>query len=143
MTKEMEARITKILAEMTVQEKIGQLNQQAEPRSDEEIALCKQKIRNGEVGSIILTASSTAGNEKKSQIQEELLNELQRVAVEESRSHVPLLYGRDVIHGHQTVYPIPLASACAFNEELLKKSYQNIAREAAGLCGGAARGGPI
>ena len=67
MTKEMEARITKILAEMTVQEKIGQLNQQAEPRSDEEIALCKQKIRNGEVGSIILTASSTAGNEKKSQ----------------------------------------------------------------------------
>ena len=131
MNREIENQIEKILAEMTVREKIGQLNQQAEPRSDEEITLCKQKIRNGEVGSIILTASSTAGNEKKSPINEELLDELQHVAVEESRSHVPLLYGRDVIHGHQTVYPIPLACACAFNEELLKKSYRNIAREAA------------
>lgn len=131
MNREIENQIEKILAEMTVREKIGQLNQLAEPQSAEDIALCRQKIRNGEVGSIILTTSATAGNEKKSWINVELLDELQRVAVEESRSHVPLIYGRDIIHGHHTVYPIPLASACAFNEELLKKSYRNIAREAA------------
>ncbi len=43
---------------------------------------------------------------------------------------IPMIYGRDVIHGHRTVYPLPLASAAAFNDELVKKCYHNIAEEA-------------
>ena len=61
----------------------------------------------------------------------ELYNELQRVAVEESPNHIPMIFGRDVIHGHRTVYPIPLASAAAFNEELTQRCYRFVAKEAA------------
>ncbi len=60
-----------------------------------------------------------------------LYQELQRIAVEESPHHIPLIYGLDVIHGHHTVYPVPLASAASFNEKLIEKCYRNIAKEAA------------
>ncbi|MBO5909318.1 MAG: glycoside hydrolase family 3 C-terminal domain-containing protein, partial [Clostridia bacterium] len=49
----------------------------------------------------------------------------------ESRLGIPMIYGRDVIHGHRTVYPIPLATAASFNEELTEKCYRNVAKEAA------------
>ena len=42
---------------------------------------------------------------------------MQKIAVEESRMKIPMIYGCDVIHGHRTVYPLPLASAAAFNDE--------------------------
>lgn len=131
MYKKYDERIEKILSEMTLKEKIGQLNQITGPLRTEQIAAIKESIRNGEVGSVILASSSTAGNDEQGHVNTELYNELQRVAVEESRSHIPMIYGRDVIHGHRTVYPIPLASAAAFNPELLEKCYRNIAKEAA------------
>lgn len=130
MYKELEQKIDELITKMSVREKIGQLNQILEPRSREQVEDYKRKIRNGEVGSIILAASATAGNDRQSYIDVELYNELQRVAVEESRCRIPLIYGRDVIHGHHTVYPIPLASAASFNEALVEKCYRNIAREA-------------
>ncbi len=161
---EFDEQIDGLLAAMTLREKIGQLNQIPEPKTPEQAEAYKERIRRGEIGSIILASSATAGNEKRkkgaaqedsqqkkgaaqedsqqkknaaqedgwqSNINTALCNELQRAAMEESPRHIPLIFGRDVIHGHHTVYPIPLACAASFNEELVEKCYRNIAREAA------------
>jgi len=125
-----EVLVSQVLSKMTLSEKIGQLNQITGPTEESQIEEIKEKIRNGEVGSIILALSSTAGNDEQGHVNMELYNELQRVAVEESRCKIPIIYGRDVIHGHRTVYPIPLATAASFNDELVEKCYRNIAKEA-------------
>ena len=130
MYKKFDKRIEEILSGMTLKEKIGQLNQITGPLRADQIEAIKDSVRKGEVGSIILASSSTAGNDEQGHVNVELYNDIQRVAVEESRTHIPMIYGRDVIHGHRTVYPIPLASASAFNPELLEKCYRNIAKEA-------------
>lgn len=130
MYKKFDKRIDEILSQMTLKEKIGQLNQITGPLREEQIDSIKESVRKGEVGSIILASSSTAGNDEQGHVNVELYNDIQRVAVEESRTHIPMIYGRDVIHGHRTVYPIPLASAAAFNPELLEKCYRNVAKEA-------------
>ena len=59
------------------------------------------------------------------------LEEFQQVAVNESNSKIPLIFGRDVIYGHRTIYPIPLAQSCSFAPELIEKCYSQIAKEAA------------
>jgi len=59
-----------------------------------------------------------------------MCNRVQKVAIEEGPHGIPLIYGRDVIHGHRTVYPVPLAIAAAFNDELVKKAYRQTAIEA-------------
>ena len=130
MYKKFEKEIDELLSKMTLKEKIGQLNQIPEPNSDEQVEQYKEMIRNGEIGSIILASSATAGNDEQKYIKVELLDELQKVAVEEGPNHIPIIYGRDVIHGHHTVYPIPLASAASFNEELVEKCYRDVAAEA-------------
>ena len=58
-----------------------------------------------------------------------MCNRLQKVAVEEGPHGIPLIYGRDIIHGHRTIYPVPLAMAAAFNDELVKEAYRNTAVE--------------
>ncbi|MBO4733793.1 MAG: glycoside hydrolase family 3 C-terminal domain-containing protein [Clostridia bacterium] len=131
MYKQYDSLIDGLLSKMTLKEKIGQLNQITGPVSADRLEGIKAAIRNGEVGSIILASSSTAGNDPQGHVNIELYNELQKVAVTESRLKIPMIYGRDVIHGHRTVYPIPLASAAAFNCELLEKCYRDIAEEAA------------
>ena len=131
MYKKFEKEIDQLIAKMTLKEKIGQLNQITGPLTEAQIDVIKESIRKGEVGSIILASSSTAGNDAQGHVNLDLYNELQEVAVKESRLGIPMIYGRDVIHGHRTVYPIPLASAAAFNEELVEKCYRNVAKEAA------------
>ena len=131
MYKEFDGLIDNLLSKMTLKEKIGQLNQITGPLREDQIEGIKTAIRNGEVGSIILASSSTAGNDPQGHVNIDLYNELQKVAVTESRLKIPMIYGRDVIHGHRTVYPIPLASAAAFNSELLETCYRDIAEEAA------------
>ena len=130
MFREYDTQINALIARMTLREKIGQLNQITGPVREEQLEGIKEAIRKGEVGSLILASSSTAGNDPQGHVKIELYNELQKVAVEESRLGIPMIYGRDVIHGHRTVYPIPLASAASFNPELLEKCYRNIATEA-------------
>lgn len=129
MFKKYDERAREILATLTLKEKIGQLNQQVIP-DPANLESIKCSIRRGEVGSIILCNSPTAGNDEQQAILVDMLNELQECAVNESRSGIPMLYARDVIHGHHTVYPIPLASACSFNPELVEKCYRCIAEEA-------------
>ncbi len=121
--------IEEILSKLTLKEKIGQLNQVPQP-VPENLEETKERIRRGEIGSLILCNSPTAGNDEQQAVMVDLLNELQKIAVEESKSGIPMLFGRDVIHGHHTVYPIGLAAACSFNPELVRQSYRCIAKEA-------------
>ncbi len=125
-------RATDILSKMTLKEKIGQLNQEAfiEDKYEE----IKEKVRRGELGSLILANSATSGNDPQQKIFTDALNELERIALEESPSGIPLIYGRDAIHGHETVLPIPLALAATFDPELVYNGYRCVALEAAKDC---------
>ena len=124
-----EKQIDGIISKLSLKEKIGQLNQPETPTADNAEEF-KERVRNGEVGSILMSVGATAGNDAQGGISVEFYNELQRIAVEESKSGIPILFGRDVIHGHRTVFPIPLAMTASFNEELVEQSYSDIADEA-------------
>lgn len=127
---EWEDRISELLERMTLREKLGQLTQAETVKADRAEEL-REAVRRGEIGSILMSVGSTAGNTPQGEIDVSFYNELQRIAVEESPHGIPLLFGRDVIHGHRTVYPIPLAMAAAFDPGLVKHCYREIAEEAA------------
>lgn len=124
-----EKRAEEIIKRLSLKEKIGQLNQLETPTADN-LDEFKEKVRRGEVGSILMSVGATAGNDAQGSINVDFYNELQHIAVEESPSGIPMLFGRDVIHGHRTVFPIPLAMAASFNTDLIEKSYSYIAKEA-------------
>ena len=109
-----EDRVTRLLSEMTLREKIGQMSQFNGSAYDLEDA-----IRQGRVGSVL------------NEVDVNTVNHLQRLAIEESRLGIPLLIGRDVIHGFKTVFPIPLAQAASWNPEVLKEGARIGATEAA------------
>ncbi|MEI8342404.1 MAG: glycoside hydrolase family 3 N-terminal domain-containing protein, partial [Verrucomicrobiota bacterium] len=123
-------RIADLLGRMTREEKIGQLGQvsMADYANQRESYLAGVKA--GRWGSRILAETAWAGNNAESAINVSELNEIQRVAVEESRLGIPLLYGRDVIYGHRTVFPIPHSQAASFNPELIEKAMTCVAAEA-------------
>lgn len=123
------ARVEDLLARMTRLEKIAQLTQTFVP--DEIREQVKARIRRHGLGSRILALSNLAGNVTERIAEVEDLNDLQRVAVEESRLGIPLLHGRDVIHGHRTVFPIPLAMAAGWDSTLVEDAFAISAREAA------------
>lgn len=109
-----ERKIDSLLTRMTLQEKIGQLNQHVGVhKGDEEL------IENGEIGSFL----GVSGAER--------VNRLQEIAVKKSRLGIPLIIGSDVIHGYLTTFPIPLASACSWDTDLIKKAAGIAAFEAA------------
>lgn len=140
-------KIKSIISQMTLEEKIGQL-QQLGPSlvgafevSFEELLdmmfdgriseaefhklmstakedLREDEIRAGKIGSF----NGLYGAEK--------INYLQKIALEESRLGIPLLFGADIIHGMRTVYPIPLAESCAFDEKLWEETAEMAAKEA-------------
>lgn len=110
-----------LLAKMTLEEKIGQLNL---PTSGDfttgqaQSSNIGQKIESGLVGGLF----NIKGAEK--------IRAVQKVAVEKSRLGIPLLFGMDVIHGYETTFPIPLALAASWDMDLIQKSAQVAAREA-------------
>lgn len=126
-----ERDIDTLLRKMSLDEKIGQLNQMPWPSNEKQFEDYIRMIKDGKIGSIILTGSATSGKDDYNCSSVEKCNELQRIAVEKSRNGIPLLFGLDVIHGHKTVLPIPLASAASFNPELIETCYHDIAEEAA------------
>lgn len=123
-----EQRVEDLLARMTRAEKIGQLYQMFINKDDQ--AVMSELVRAGGLGSRILTGKQQVGNAHESSLDVEELNEIQRIAVEESRLGIPLIQGRDVIHGYRTVFPIPLALAASLNPELVKRSFEIAAKEA-------------
>lgn len=110
--------IRSLVEQMTLSEKLGQLSQFSgnEGHVSDELA---QQIRAGNVGSVI------------NEVDVETVNELQRIAVEESPLGIPLLIGRDVIHGFKTIFPIPLGQAATWDTELIAESAKVSALEAA------------
>lgn len=129
MDQNIEKKIDELLAKMTMQEKIGQLNQiDGFDGGEEKI---KERIRKGEVGSFIMGARNSWDVDcEGSHWSRAYFNEMQRIAVEETRLGIPIIYGHDVIHGHHTSFPDPLAMAAAFNPDMVKKAYRCIAEEA-------------
>jgi beta-glucosidase len=112
-----EPRIDALLARMTLQERLGQLNlpsQLGDSLTTAQIDL----VRRGLVGGFL----NVVGAERTQAIQ--------RIAVEESRLKIPLLLGYDVIHGYRTTFPIPLAEAATWNPELVEAAARVAAREA-------------
>ncbi len=87
-------------------------------------------VRKGRWGSRILAETAWAGNNAESALDVKLQNEIQRVAVEESRLGIPLIYGRDVIYGHRTVFPIPHKQSASFNPGLVEEAMSAVAAEA-------------
>ena len=100
---------------MTLEEKIGQMNQ-LDPSWDAEPK--EALIRQGKVGSIFNVVGAKQ------------INRLQRMAVEETRLGIPLVVARDVIHGYRTIYPIPLGQGATWNPELIEQAAQLTAKEA-------------
>jgi beta-glucosidase len=120
---EMKSFIDDLLSQMTLDEKIGQLNLVANAGATITGAVVnegtEEKIRQGLVGGMINTWSP------------ETLRKIQKMAVDESRLHIPLLFGADVVHGHKTVFPIPLGLSCTWDMKLIEKSAHIAATEAA------------
>jgi beta-glucosidase len=115
-------RIDRLLATMTLREKIGQLSMAAAsravtgPGARREL---EEGIRSGEIGNVL---NVWGGAE---------VHALQRLAVESSRLGIPLLVGLDVIHGHRTIFPVPLAEACVFDPDTWVRTARAAAEEAA------------
>lgn len=106
--------IEDLLSQMTLEEKIGQMNQ---IHFDKSLDSIKAQVRNGELGSML-------------NIDPKLINEIQKTAVEESRLGIPLIIGRDIVHGYKTVLPIPLGMAASFDPQLVEKGTHMAATEA-------------
>ncbi len=123
--KDIEQRVELLLAEMTLEEKIGQMHQVHGVREEKLDRLCA-----GRIGSIFNASGADAGNVRDDGVNARACNALQRIAVEQSRLGIPLLFARDVIHGHRTVFPIPLGQAATWNPGLVGRAAQATAREA-------------
>jgi len=114
--RQVKARVEKILRQMTLKEEIGQLTQVGQYVKD--TVPVEERIRKGEVGSVLWLSDPAA------------INRLQHVAVEESRRHIPLLFGLDVISGFKTIFPAPLAMASSWDTALVEQEQTMTAREA-------------
>jgi beta-glucosidase len=121
-------RVDDLLARMNRAEKISQLTQMFILPENREQA--KALIRQHGLGSRILATTNLAGTVQEKSMAVDDLNELQKVAVEESRLGIPLLHGRDVIHGYRTIFPIPLAMAATWEPALVEEAFAAAASEA-------------
>lgn len=98
---EIEKRVEELLSQMTLEEKIGQMNQAGMPPEErEDTKELYEKLKRGEIGSFIMAATATAGNDDTEIIPDDIFAKLQQKAVNESRLGIPVIFGRDVIHGH-------------------------------------------
>lgn len=115
-----EKRIEDLLARMTLEEKVMQLNQYTLGRNDNANNMA-DPVNDipAQVGSLIYFGSNA-----------DLRNRVQKKAMEQSRLGIPIIFGYDVIHGFRTIYPISLAQACAWNPKLVEQACGVAAQEA-------------
>lgn len=121
---EIAALVDELMAHMTLEEKIGQMSQSAGSNTAaiggavSQSMTTEEMVERGMLGSVIAMNSP------------ECIYELQKRAVENSRLHIPLMFCRDVIHGSQTIFPIPLGWSCSFDPELIGEAGRVAAKEA-------------
>lgn len=123
----MDRFIDDLMSKMTLDEKIGQLNLPSSgdiTTGQAKSSNIAEKIKQGQVGGLF----NIKGVEK--------IREVQRVAMEESRLKIPLIFGMDVIHGYETVFPIPLGLSCSWDMAAIEQSARIAAVEASadGIC---------
>ena len=112
-----EQKIDSLIVRMTLEEKLGQLNQlsvDGQPSAEQ-----TELVRKGLVGSLFNLSGAAA------------TRETQRIAVTESRLHIPLIFGQDVIHGYRTTFPIPLGEAASWDPDAVQAAAHVAAAEAA------------
>ena len=124
---EMDKFIDDLMGKMTVEEKIGQLNLPVAGdivTGQAKSSNVSERIRKGEVGGLF----NLKGADK--------IRDVQRIAVEESRLGIPILFGMDVIHGYETIFPIPLGLSCSWDMDAVELSARIAAEEASadGIC---------
>ncbi|HRE66351.1 MAG TPA: beta-glucosidase BglX [Cyclobacteriaceae bacterium] len=118
---DIDARVDSVLNLMTLEEKIGQLNLPSAGQfttgaaANSDIA---KKIESGQVGGLFNIKRVAA------------IREMQQIAVEKSRLGIPLIFGMDVIHGYESVFPIPLGLSCSWDMDLIERSARIAATEA-------------
>ena len=120
--------INNLIEKMTIEEKIGQLNQ--EWTTNDRMAELEKMAEKGMLGSCILTDTPWAGNSVQEDLFIDRLNKIQKAAVEKSRMGIPIINGRDVIHGSKTIFPIPLAQAASWDYDLIKDAARIMSEEA-------------
>jgi beta-glucosidase len=111
-------RVDELLSRMTLEEKVGQLNQLFYFKQFMQPQMLEPGIREGKVGALLFVTDPA------------VINRFQKVAVENSRLKIPLLFGFDVIHGFRTVFPVPLAMASSWDPALVEQAQSIAAREA-------------
>lgn len=106
-----ESKINEILSKMTLEEKIGQTNLRGTSSRTKTLSEeLKDAVRKGHIGAMLNVMNV------------DYVNELQRIAVEESPNKIPLIFSRDVIHGFKTIFPIPIGLAASWDIDVIKKS---------------------
>lgn len=113
---EIESRVESLLSKMTLEEKLGQMNQISSFGGS--IDEMHDLIVKGEVGSIL------------NEVDAKRINQIQKIAVEESRLGIPILMSRDVIHGFKTIFPIPIGQAATFDTAIVYNGARVAAVEA-------------
>jgi beta-glucosidase len=119
----MDAFVSNLMSKMTLDEKIGQLNLVVGGQSVTGSTLSKnveEKLKNGQVGGMFGVWGTS------------YIKKVQETAVKDSRLHIPLIFGLDVIHGHRTIFPIPLGMSATWDMNLIEKSARIAATEATG-----------
>jgi beta-glucosidase len=117
-----ETRVSALLRQMTLEEKLGQLNQFSSGQATGPgtgRSEYREMAAKGQIGSIL---NLTGAKET---------NELQRIAMTQSRLKIPILFGLDVIHGYRTIFPVPLGLAATWDLQLVEKAARAAAQEAA------------
>jgi beta-glucosidase len=115
---EVERRIDALIAGMTLDEKFGQLSQVSGNSQRALAADQLELVRRGMLGSVLNVLGAKT------------VNQVQRVAVEQSRLRIPLITGYDVVHGYRTIFPVPLAEAASWDPETVERSAAVAAAEA-------------
>jgi len=118
--KDIEKKIANLISQMTLEEKISQMHQMHYGYAKQNTVSEKfqSEIQNGNMGSFLNIS------------QFDISQEVQKIASQKSRMKIPLLIGRDVIHGYKTIFPIPLAMSCSWDTVLIEKSARVAAVEA-------------
>src|SRR5207253_8800901 len=115
---DIERRINSLVARMTLQEKLGQLQQLDGEANGNFRPEHRDMIRKGLLGSTLNVRGAVR------------TNELQRIAMTESRMKIPMLFGFDVIHGYRTIFPVPLGEASSWDTAAAERSASIAAAEA-------------